>query len=231
MPSECVLVVEDEEDIRELIAYHLRREGYEVLQASNGLDALSLLKEKNPDLVLLDLMLPGMEGLEVCRTIKQDPLTRDVCIIMVTAKEEESDQVLGLGLGADDYVTKPFRPRALMARVEAVLRRGKLRREQRVTQGMIEHGPLRIDNEAHEVIAQGRRIDLTATEFNLLRFLVSNPGRVFSRGQLLSRVIKDALVTERNIDVHIRSIRKKLGENRDLIQTVRGVGYKATSSA
>jgi DNA-binding response OmpR family regulator len=226
MPSERILVVEDEEDIRELIAYHLGREGYEVIQANNGLEALSLLRELNPDLVLLDLMLPGMDGLEVCRAIKQDPLTRDVCIIMVTAKEEESDQVLGLGLGADDYVTKPFRPRTLMARVEAVLRRGKFRKEQRSMQGVLVHGPLHIDNEAHEVSAGGHRIPLTATEFNLLRFLVSNPGRVFSRGQLLSRVIKDALVTERNIDVHIRSIRKKLGEQRELIQTVRGVGYK-----
>ncbi len=226
MGSERILVVEDEKDIRELIVYHLEREGYEVLQANNGLEALSLMKEKSPDLMLLDLMLPGMDGIEVCRAIKQDPLFRDTCIIMVTAKEEESDQVLGLGLGADDYVTKPFRPRTLMARVEAVLRRGKLRKEQRQTEGLLKHGPLQIDNEAHEVLAGGHRVLLTATEFNLLSFLTMHSGRVFSRGQLLSRVIKDALVTERNIDVHIRSIRKKLGEHRDLIQTVRGVGYK-----
>ncbi|HHI79914.1 MAG TPA: response regulator [Planctomycetes bacterium] len=230
MQNERILVVEDEEDIRELIAYHLRREGYEVLQAHNGLDALSLIKEKNPDLVLLDLMLPGMDGIEICRRMKQDPLTRDVCIIMVTAKEEESDQVLGLGLGADDYVTKPFRPRALMARVEAVLRRGKLNKDHAASEDVLEHGPLEINREGHEVYAEGRLVPLTATEFKLLHFLASHPGRVFSRGQLLSRVIKDALVTERNIDVHIRSIRKKLGKHRELIQTVRGVGYKMVAS-
>ncbi|MEM7200419.1 MAG: response regulator transcription factor [Planctomycetota bacterium] len=221
-----ILVIEDDRDIRELIEYNLSREGYRIKVASNGEDGLRRAKRDAPDLVVLDLMLPGMDGIEVCRRLKQDPVTRGIAVVMVTAKSEESDIVLGLGVGADDYVPKPFSPRTLLARVEAVLRRGPLK-DDRGTAERVVRGDLVVDAGRHEVTIGSDRIDFTPTEFRLLHFLASHPGRVFSRGELLSRVIGEtAVVLDRNIDVHVRAIRQKLGEHRELIQTVRSVGYR-----
>ncbi|MFW5846445.1 MAG: winged helix-turn-helix domain-containing protein, partial [Planctomycetota bacterium] len=179
---------------------------------------------------LLDIMLPGIDGIEVCRLLKQDETTAHIPVIMLTAKSEESDVVLGLSIGADDYVTKPFSPRELMARIKAQLRRQQtqaLKPRQR-----IEHGPLIIDTDRHEVQLEGRPLELTATEFRMLHFFACNPGRVFSRDQLLEQVVGDrAIVIDRNVDVHVRSIRKKLGEHRMLIETIRGVGYRFSDDA
>jgi DNA-binding response OmpR family regulator len=221
-----ILVIEDESDILEVVEYHLRREGYRVHTALRGDEGLRIARSESPDLVLLDLMLPGLDGIEVCRRLKEDPVTRTIPVIMVTAKGEESDVVLGLGVGADDYITKPFRPREMAARVRAVLRRGTLR-EEGATEERIVHQGLVIDAERHQVRIDGEAVELTATQFRLLQFLAANPGRVFTRDQLINRVIRgDAIVIERNIDVHIRAIRKKLGPYRDLIETIRGVGYR-----
>jgi two-component system phosphate regulon response regulator PhoB len=193
---------------------------------ASGEEGLRKAKAEAPDLIILDLMLPGIDGVELCRRLKQDPVTRGIAIVMVTAKSEESDVVLGLGVGADDYVAKPFRPRTLLARVEAVLRRGELK-EQRARAEHVVRGPLVIDTTRHEILVDGRPIDFTPTEFRLLHFLASHPGRVFSRSELLSRVIGEtAVVLDRNIDVHVRAVRQKLGPLRDLIQTVRSIGYR-----
>jgi DNA-binding response OmpR family regulator len=226
MKRKIVVVIEDEADIREVIEHNLSREGYQVYSSSDGENGLQLVKKKSPDIVLLDLMLPGLDGLEVCRKIKADPVTRGIIVIMVTAKGEESDIVLGLGIGADDYVTKPFSPKELIARVKAVLRRGHLNEEQSSMERIV-RGEVVIDIGRHEVRVGNKPMIFTATELRLLHFLASHPGRVFTRDRLLSRIIsEDAFVVDRNIDVHIQSIRKKLGEHRNLIETIRGVGYR-----
>ena len=226
MPSERILVIEDEADLREVMAYNLRREGYRVATAANGADGLAGVQAQKPDLILLDLMLPDLGGLEVCRRVRQDTSLAGTPIIMVTAKGEETDVVVGLGVGADDYVTKPFSVKELVARVGAVLRRGGHAAEEDATRPL-RRGPVDIDPGRHEVLVDGAPVQLTATEFRLLHFLAKRPGRVYEREVLLRRVLgDDAFQVERNIDVHIRSIRKKLGERRDMIETVRGVGYK-----
>lgn len=226
MPKETILVVEDEPDIREVIQYNLNREGFGVLSSADGEDGLRLARERAPDLVLLDLMLPSVDGVDVCRRLKEDPITRGIPVIMVTAKGEETDVVLGLGLGADDYIKKPFSPKELVARVRAVLRRGAPKEERGAGERIVREG-LVIDAGRHEVSVDGELVTLTATEMRLLHFLASHPGRVFDRSHLLSRVIGEhAVVIDRNIDVHVRSIRQKLGPYRDLIETVRGVGYR-----
>jgi len=221
-----VAIVEDEPDLRELVEYSLRREGFGVVSATDGLKGLQMVLESAPDLVLLDLMLPGLDGLEVCRRLKADPVTRPIPIIMITAKAEESDVVLGLGVGSDDYVTKPFSPRELVARAKAVLRRARFRDESHQGERVKQDGVV-IDSGRHEVLIDGELVEFTPTELRLAHFLASHPGRVFSRDHLLSRVIGErAVVIERNIDVHVRAIRQKLGPHRHLIETVRGVGYR-----
>src|SRR5262245_31460673 len=226
MKREKILVIEDEPDILEVIEYNLAREGYKVQSSRDGDHGLRRARRDSPDLVLLDLMLPGIDGVEICRQLKRDPVTRGIPVMMLTAKGEESDVVLGLGVGADDYITKPFSPRQLLARVQAVLRRGPLKEEQGHGDRIV-RGPVVVDLSRHEVIIDGEPAVLTPTELRLLHFLASHPGRVFDRAHLLSRVIgEDAVVTDRNIDVHVRSIRQKLGKHRDLIETVRGVGYR-----
>lgn len=223
---ETILVVEDEEDILEVVRYNLSREGYRVTGVRDGEEGLARIRRDNPSLVVLDLMLPGLDGLTICRHLKDDPVTRAIPIVMVTAKGEESDVVLGLGLGADDYIVKPFSPRELVARVKAVLRRGPVVPD-RATGERVERGALVVDIGRHEARVDGESVSLTATEMRLLHFLAAHPGRVFTRDHLLSRVIGEhAVVVDRNIDVHIGSIRKKLGEQRDLIETIRGVGYR-----
>ena len=221
-----IVVVEDEADILEVLQYNLKREGYLVVAQRDGESGLSAVRRENPDLVLLDLMLPGLDGLEICKRLKADPITAALPIIMLTAKGEESDVVLGLELGADDYVTKPFSPRELLARVRAVLRRGPLRETQSSSERIVRDG-LVIDATKHQLTVDGEHVTLTATEMRLLHFLAAHPGRVFSRDQLLSRAIGDhAVVIDRNIDVHIGAIRRKLGPYRDMIETIRGVGYR-----
>jgi len=226
MKREKILVIEDEPDIRELIAYNLEREGFRVLTTRDGEEGIRLARREKPDLILLDLMLPSMDGLEVCRRMQADAATRAIAVVMVTAKGEESDVVLGLGVGADDYITKPFSPKVLIARVKAVLRRGA-DPETEETSEVLDRGPVTIDVPRHEVLIDKEPVEFTHTEFKLLQFLARYPGRVFTRDHLLSRVIgDDAIVLARNIDVHIRAIRKKLGDHRDLVETIRGVGYR-----
>ena len=226
MPAkEVVVVIEDEPDILDVIDFNLTREGYRVHASDRGDRGLEMVRRFAPRLVVLDIMLPGFNGHEVCRQLKNDPVTASIPIIMVTAKSDESDVVLGLGLGADDYLAKPFSPKELVARVKAVLRRGPLQdglgASERVT-----HGDLKIDARSHRVEVDGAVIELTATEFRLLHFLASHPDRIFSRDHLISRVIgESAVVGDRNIDTHVRSVRKKIGRYRDCIRTMRGVGY------
>ena len=224
MKKPKIVVIEDEVDILEVINYNLSKEGFDVCSALDGEEGLALIKKEVPDLVLLDLMLPGLDGIEICRKLKTDYSTRSIPIIMVTAKGEESDIVLGLGMGADDYMVKPFRPRELMARIRSVLRRGDFIEE---GDGVVSIDELVIDINRHEVKLEGKKIVLTAMEFKLLHFLASHPGQVFTRENLLNHVSSDdTFIIDRNIDVHIRSIRKKLDKHRELIETIHRVGYR-----
>jgi two-component system alkaline phosphatase synthesis response regulator PhoP len=226
MAKEKILVVEDDEDILELIDYNLTREGYKVLKAVSGEEALITEKREKPDLVILDLMLPGMDGLEVCRHIRSGSRGGNVPIIIVTAKGEESDVVTGLELGADDYVVKPFSPRVLVARIRNVLRRGK-GEEELPADGVLERHGIHIHPGRREVRAGSSAVDLTFTEFNILQFLARRPGWVFTRSQIVDAVRgNDYHVTERSVDVHILGLRKKLGDHGSMIETVRGVGYR-----
>ncbi len=225
MGKEKILVVDDEEDILELVRYNLAKEGYEVVCASSGEEAIPICQKQKPGLVVLDLMLPGMDGLEICRTLKGDPKTKGIPVVMLTAKGEESDIVLGLELGADDYVTKPFSPRVLLARLRAVLRRRRARAVEQ--EQVLEIEGLRIDPQRHEVQVLGAVAALTATEFRILHFLARHPGWVFPRSKIVDRVHgEDYPVTDRSIDVQVVGLRKKLGPCGDLIETVRGVGYR-----
>jgi two-component system alkaline phosphatase synthesis response regulator PhoP len=226
MPKKRIVVVEDEGDILEVLNYNLMREGYDVFAASDGVEGLRKIQQILPDLVLLDLMLPGIDGLEICRQMQSADQTQNIPIIMVTAKGEESDVVLGLGIGADDYIAKPFSPKELIARVSAVLRRQKTDSNYNKNERIIVNG-LQIDTVKHKASVDDIEVKLTATEFRLLHYLASHPGRAYTREQLLDRSLgNDTEVVDRNIDVHIRAIRKKLGEDRHFIETIRGVGYR-----
>ncbi len=226
MAKPLIIVVEDEPDIREIMLYNLRREGYEAEGFESGSEGLEAIRAKQPNLVILDLMLPGMDGLTVCQQVRAEAAIKATPIIIVSAKEEESDVVIGLGLGADDYVPKPFSPRELLARVKAVLRRSQ-QADQGDQHERVVIGDLIIDLEKHTVTIDGQLVKLTATEFKLLYQLASHPGRAYTREQLLNRVVGDGVVVvDRNIDVHIRAVRKKIGNYADHIQTVRGVGYR-----
>jgi len=224
-----ILIVDDEKDIVDLVAYNLEKEGYEILKALDGERALQLVRTKTPDLVVLDLMLPGIQGLEVCKRIRKVPETAAIPIIMLTAKGEEIDKVLGLEVGADDYITKPFSVKELLARVKAVLRRSEARRAADQEE-VFESGGLRIDFKSYEVTVDGRKISLSPTEFRLLKFLSRNPGRVYSREQILDRVWgDDAFVEPRTVDVHVRRLRAQIEKDvnsPNYIVTVRGAGYK-----
>ena len=226
MSHENILVVEDDEDILELIEHHLRREGYGLRSAACGEDALQLALAQPPDLVLLDLMLPGVDGLEVCRRLKRDPRTQMCPVIIVSAKGEEADVVAGLELGADDYVTKPFSPRVLLARVRAVLRRG-LEQAQEDENAPIAIHDLFLHPGRHETLVAGEPVDLTFTEFGILHTLARRPGWVFTRSQIVNAVRGDDYpVTDRSVDVQVVGLRKKLGPAGMLIETVRGIGYR-----
>lgn len=225
MAKEKILVVDDEEDLVELVKYNLEREGYGVICVGTGEDALTSAREDTPELIILDLMLPGVDGLDVCKDLKRNEKTRHIPVIMLTAKTEDSDIVSGLELGADDYITKPFSPRVLLARVKAALRRKKTGSEEESSS--IIRGDLTINTVRREVRAGGQPIALTATEFNILHFLAVRPGWVFSRDQIISAVKGDDYpVTERSVDVQIAGLRRKLGDVGEIIETVRGVGYR-----
>ena len=226
MVEKKILIIEDDSDITQLLLYNLERERFSVTVAHTGERGLELAETVLPSLILLDLGLPGIQGLEVCKMLKLNKRTSWIPIVMLTARGEESDVVVGLEMGADDYVVKPFKIRELVARVKAVLRRlgGEKRKG---GEGCIEIGRLRIDSERHEVLLGGALIELTLTEFRLLRILAANKGRVLTRQQLLNEMTEgSAYIVDRNVDVHIRAIRKKLGDAKEVIKTVRGVGYK-----
>ena len=223
--SKQILVVDDEEDIAEIVSHYLTREGYKVQMAHSGESALLKLGQERFDLIVLDLMLPGANGLDITRFLKNDPKTSNIPIVMLTAKGEEVDIVAGLELGADDYVTKPFSPRVLAARINAVLRR----KEPQISEGQEEIAvhDLKIFPRRHEVTACGQKIELTHTEFQLLRLLIEHPGWVYTRSQIVDKVKgSDYPVTDRSVDVQIVGLRKKLGECGQYIETVRGVGYR-----
>jgi two-component system alkaline phosphatase synthesis response regulator PhoP len=225
MAKETILVVEDEEDIRELLKYNLEKEGYQVFGAATGEEALKNVRDRLPDLILLDLMLPGIDGLDVCRRLKGEAQTRHLPIVMLTAKGEEADIVTGLELGADDYVTKPFSPRVLLARLRAALRRRSLPLPPATAP--LKADELVIHPGRHEVLLQGQPILLTVTEFRLLHLLVRQPGWVFTRSQIVNEVHGDDYpVSDRSIDVQIVSLRKKLGGFGSHLETVRGIGYR-----
>ena len=229
MKKGTILVIDDEKDLIELLGYNLGKEGYDVIAASDGQAGLDVVKKHRPDLVVLDVMMPGLDGLQVCQRLRADPRTGRVPIIMLTAKATETDRIVGLELGADDYVTKPFSPREVIARVKAVLRRSSQPTEDRQ---LIRSGDLVIDLTGHEVTFRGSRVPLTATEFRILEFLAGRPGRVFSRDEIIDAALgNDTAVFDRTIDVHITAIRRKLGTGADQIETVRGFGYKFRHSA
>ena len=225
MVLENILVVEDDEDIKELLRYNLDKEGYRIRVCGSGEEALSAVAFQIPDLVILDLMLPGIDGLEVCRRLKSDRSTQKVPIVMLTAKGEVADIVVGLELGADDYVTKPVSPRVLIARIKAVLRRNAdvISEEQQVLQIQ----DIIIRPERHEVTIDNQAIELTVSEFKLLTYLARRPGWVFTRRQIVSEIHGDDYpVTDRSVDVVVVGLRDKLGEASNCIETVRGVGYR-----
>ncbi|GAV25728.1 DNA-binding response regulator [Carboxydothermus islandicus] len=223
-----ILVVDDEAPIVELIKFNLEREGYKVLEAYDGIRALEIVKKELPDLVILDIMLPGMSGLEVCKNIRNNEKTAEIPIIMLSARGEEVDKILGLELGADDYMVKPFSPRELVARVKARLRRLEGREGKK--EGIIKIKDIVIDQEKFAVYVKGKKMDFTPKEFELLKLLASNPGKVFTREYLLEKIWGyEFLGDTRTVDVHIRHIRQKIEDNPAepvYIETVRGVGYR-----
>jgi DNA-binding response OmpR family regulator len=226
-----ILVVDDEQDLLDLIGYNLQRNGYDVVCAQNGTEAVDIAVREEPHLILLDLMLPGADGTEVARRLKADPRTAHLPLIMLTAKGEETDVVVGLALGADDYITKPFSMKILLARIAVVLRRGEPPSLPGHDAGQLRTGPLSIDMNKHEATVNGEALKLTLTEFKLLSALVQARGRVLTRDQLMDKAMgTDVFVTDRAIDVHVTAIRRKLGDSSWLVRTVRGVGYRLGES-
>ena len=235
--AERILLVEDEESIRELVRFNLEKEGFEVLETDDGEKAFELLKKQGADLAILDWMIPGVTGLELCRLIRRDPDWKMLPIIMLTAREDEIDKIVGLEMGADDYVTKPFSPRELMSRVKAVLRRANVKTESAVKakEGKEKEeqllGPIRIDETGYEAYLEGKKLDLAPKEYELLKMFVLHPGRAYSRQQILELIWGyDYFGDTSTVDVHIRHLRSKLAEiNSDVaeaIETVRGIGYR-----
>lgn len=230
MTNKKVLIVDDEEHIRELIKFNLKKEGYDIEVAINGVEALNIIREIKFDLILLDLMLPEIDGLEVCKQIRRNEETSDIPVMMITAKGEEFDKVLGLELGADDYITKPFSIRELMARVKALLRRSNFKKEENI----IKFGDVVVNFKTREVIKEAQNVELTLKEFELLKLLIKNKGNILTRELLLDKIWGYEYIGEtRTVDVHIRHLRKKIesdDKNPQYIQTIRGVGYKFTSN-
>jgi len=224
MTKQRILIIEDERALTDVLSYNLQREGYETAVAHDGQEGLRKAQTLLPDFVILDLMLPILNGLEVCRELRAGDNTRSIPILMLTAKAEETDQVVGFSLGADDYVTKPFSVKVLVQRIKALQRR----RDGRTRTGdIVEQQGVRVDRHRHLAFVEGRQLDLTPTEFRLLETLLRQPGRAFTRSQLMDTAIGErAVVLERTIDVHVKSLRRKLGPAGEFIQTVRGVGYR-----
>lgn len=219
--SHKILIVDDEQDILEFLSYNLKKEGYQVFTAPNGTEAITLAKKELPHLVLLDVMMPGIDGIEVCRELRAAPGLDDVIIAFLTARSEDYSHIAGFDAGADDYINKPIKPRVLISRIKALLRRTANEKGNEA----IDMGGLRIDRESYLVIKDGKEINLPRKEFELISLLASKPGKVFAREEILNRVWGDEVVVgDRTIDVHIRKLREKIGE--DFIRTVKGVGYK-----
>ena len=228
-----VLIIEDEPEIAELIEFHAERAGMRPRKVHSGRLAMDLIRREKPDVIVLDLMLPDLDGLEICRKLKQSDDTRSIPIVMVTAKGEESDVVAGIELGADDYVTKPFSPRVLMARLRNVLRRAGVIEDAPASgeRMIMVDGRLIIDIDRHEVLCEGKKTDLTLTEFGILHYLASRPGFVRTRDQFISAVHgKSTVLSSRTVDVHITALRRKIGELSECVETVRGVGYRFADS-
>jgi len=224
MPKAQIHIVEDDRSLAEVLDYNLRQEGYETLVSNDGQEGLQKTRLRSPDLVVLDLMLPLIDGLEICRRLRADPVTRNILVLMLTAKSEETDEVVGFSVGADDYVAKPFSVKVLLERIRALLRR---RDNTNVDGNVLVSQGVMIDRERHRVTIDEKLLDLTPSEFGLLEALLRQPGRVFSRSELIDAALGgDSLVLERTIDVHIRSLRKKLGPHAVLVETVRGIGYR-----
>src|SRR6056297_2180479 len=227
MANETILIVDDEADILQLIKYNLEKEGYRTICTTSGEHALIEAKRHVPDLIVLDLMLPGVDGIEVCTRIRATETTKTVPILMVTAKSDESDIITGLEVGADDYITKPFSPKVFVARVRAILRRSRRNPVAEGGEPYVQIHDIQIDTTRHEVKVKDKAISLSVTEFSILEFLARNPGWVFSRNQIIGAVKgEDYPVTERSVDVQILGLRKKLGHRGDVIETIRGIGYR-----
>jgi two-component system phosphate regulon response regulator PhoB len=227
-PRLRILIIEDERGLTDVLEYNLKREGYETIVAHDGQEGLRKAQTLLPDLILLDIMLPRLSGFDVCRQLRSGERTREIPIIIISAKAEETDQIVGFSLGADDYVTKPFHVKVLLQRIKAIQRRIEGVAD---PVDVVEHLGIRIDRVRHRAHAEGRELDLTPTEFRLLECLCRQPGRAFTRHQLMESAIGEgAIVLERTIDVHIKTLRKKLGTS-DLIETVRGVGYRLREMA
>jgi two-component system phosphate regulon response regulator PhoB len=225
-----ILIIEDDKSLVDVLAYNLKQAGYEVIAAYDGMDGLSQAQLKRPDLIVLDLMLPVMDGLDVCRRLRSDSQTREILVLMLTAKTEEADQLVGFSVGADDYVTKPYSIRVLMQRIKALERRR--RSTSKSDQDVVSLSGLTVDRRRHRAVAAGVPLNVTRSEFRLLDAMIRQPGRAFSRAELISAALgDDAIVLERTIDVHIRSVRRKLKGLADVIQTVRGVGYRFCDSS
>lgn len=223
MPKAKVLIIEDDRALTDVLQYNLNNAGYETITSTDGQDALNQARLKLPDLVVLDLMIPVLDGLEVCKRLRANAETRDTPILMLTAKGEETDQVVGFSVGADDYVVKPFSVKILMERIKSLLRR----RSQSGSGDVTKLGGITVDRVRHQVTVNGGDVELTPSEFRLLNTLILQPGRAFDRSELIEAALGgDAIVSERTIDVHIRSLRKKIGDENNFIQTVRGIGYR-----
>lgn len=225
MPAERILIIEDDKDILELVRYNLEKAGFAVESATDGAEGLRMCRKKPPDALLLDLMLPSIDGLDICRALKKEPETKDLPILMISARGEETDVVVGLELGADDYLVKPFSPRVLLARLKAVLRRNT--REEPDAEAVVHLHDFKIDPRRHEVRWKDQPLNLTPTEFSLLHLLSRRPGWVFTRQQIVDGVRgQDYAVTDRAVDVQVVGLRKKLGDAARLVETVRGIGYR-----
>ncbi|MBL8824258.1 MAG: response regulator [Planctomycetia bacterium] len=229
MAKDKLLLVEDERSLTDVLVYNLERDGYEVFVAHDGKDGLRKAQTILPDAVILDLMLPGMSGLDVCKELKSSNKTSSIPVLMLTSKSEESDQIVGFAVGADDYVTKPFSTKVLLQRIKALLRRKSL--PESVDNDFLAFGKIKIDKRSHKVLHGHHTLALTPTEFRLLETLIRQPGRAFTRHDLMDSAIGDgAIVLERTIDVHVKSLRRKLGSAGDFIETVRGIGYRLKES-
>ena len=228
MASPKILIIDDEQDVIDLLSLHLRKAGYALITATEGATGLRMARDETPALIILDLMLPKMPGLEVCKVLKTDAATRAIPVLMLTAKAEEIDRIVGLEFGADDYVTKPFSPRELVLRVNAILRRGK---GEAIEDKTLSVGPITVDPARHQVSVAGKPVQLTSVEFKLLSMLMRRHGRVQERGRLLNEVWGyESAIDTRTVDTHVRRLRKKLGKAANTIETVRGFGYRIRQS-